>query len=356
MKYKSRNFFIIIINILILSGCVNTPEKIRPENGDQLANKMNYLISAGSEKGDAFDYKFSDYSDCLSAISIKWPKWRLDDSNYSTATTLTKFDWREVVSISPEVDSRKRPPRYEENTHTFISINFSRPQPLRTTAINNNKEKYENSGFMDGLEIYFLTADHASTQGLMKLLFERKNICSLSPDRLINQDIASYTPEDEFEIGNAYFFSTHPAPKHALAYEWYEKAANGGNSNAQLRMGGARRSGLYGIQKDMVKARRWFEAAALQGSALASDMLGEMYEKGAGGLEADSVKAAYYYRIAAEQGVLTAQESLADMLEFGRGVSKDTAEAKAWYRKAAAGGSTSAHEALLLLEKNDQGK
>src|SRR5215831_3911526 len=59
--------------------------------------------------------------------------------------------------------------------------------------------------------------------------------------------------------------------------------ADGGNTEAQIALGVAYRSGQAGVEKDPKQARAWFEKAAAQKHPAALRMLGDMYAKGEGG-------------------------------------------------------------------------
>jgi len=200
--------------------------------------------------------------------------------------------------------------------------------------------------------LYFSKDNYPIAQNIINAILQKKDACLAGHSQIDKRYSDSYNSDEQFQLGNAYLFSRHPFSKPILAYEWYKKAAQNGNLDAQLTMGNALRSGLNGVSKNLIEARCWFEAAAAQGSPEALDFLGSMYEQGQGGLNADFAKAATYYRLAASKGVVTAQESLAEMLQFGKGITKDIIEACVWYRKAEEAGSESAHKALLSIEKD----
>jgi len=65
----------------------------------------------------------------------------------------------------------------------------------------------------------------------------------------------------------------------AEAVEWYRKAAEQGNANAQLNMGLCYETGR-GVQQDYAKAAEWYRKAADQGFALAQNVLDKLKSEG----------------------------------------------------------------------------
>lgn len=337
----------------VLAGCAGPPNLVHLEQKQRAIDQINQLLKKNNKNSDEFEYFLSSNEECFVTVSVKWPTWRLNDSNYSDAVTFYKFDWSEIGLVSHKASEEKRPPNYNESRHSYISIDFIHPRRYKTVATGIGGEKYDGMGFADGLELYVYDDGSPYTHNIIEKILNTRNNCSINPGRVESQDLDANSPEDQYQLGNAYLHSRHPAPKSALAYELYLKAAQRGNLNSQLQMGNALRSGLNGVPKDLMAARYWFEAAAVQGSPLALDMLGDFYEKGVGGVNADPVKAADYYRLAANRGVVTAQESLAEMLHFGKGIPKNIIEAREWYSKAAEAGSESAQKAMSLMDKNE---
>ena len=79
---------------------------------------------------------------------------------------------------------------------------------------------------------------------------------------------------------------------------------------------------VEGVEKDFGKAAEWFTKAAEQGNANAQNNLGMMYKKGLG-VGKDFGKAVEWYTTAAEQGKANAQNNLGMMYKKGLGVEKD---------------------------------
>ena len=79
----------------------------------------------------------------------------------------------------------------------------------------------------------------------------------------------------------------------------------------------------------------WYRKAAEQGNSLAQVNLAWMYYNGQG-VAQDYAAAAEWYRKAADQGLTLAQLSLAAMYDDGLGVPEDAVQAHKWYNLAAA--------------------
>ncbi|KAF9966534.1 hypothetical protein BGZ73_000980, partial [Actinomortierella ambigua] len=138
----------------------------------------------------------------------------------------------------------------------------------------------------------------------------------------------------QFELGRLYYSGEGGLLRdYSLAFEWYFKAAEQGQTQAQNNLGWMYQDGK-GVAQDDAKAVDWYRLAAEQGDAKAQGNLGLMYEIGRG-LHQDDLKAVEWYRLAAEQGNSTAQTNLGWMYQSGRGLAPDEVKAAGWYRKAA---------------------
>ena len=93
---------------------------------------------------------------------------------------------------------------------------------------------------------------------------------------------------------------------------------------------------------------------AESGDAKAQDALGRMYANG-DGVTKDSAEAAKWYRKAADQGFAVAQLCLGRIYSEGNGVPKDSAEAVIWYRKAADQGNPAGQCALGAMYATGDG-
>jgi TPR repeat protein len=147
------------------------------------------------------------------------------------------------------------------------------------------------------------------------------------------------------------------------ALQWYRKAAESGDSNAELMVGQCYKNGT-GVGQDLTEAASWYRKAAEHGNVLGQMALGMAYSQGQGfqtneaeaekwlGKAAESghpfpqyMFGLYYWghpdpkyddravtwlRKAADQGQPDAQFLLGLCYEQGRGVEKDLAEAYKW--------------------------
>jgi TPR repeat protein len=90
------------------------------------------------------------------------------------------------------------------------------------------------------------------------------------------------------------------------AADWYRKAADQGNPNAQTNLGVLYAEGR-GVPRDDTVASTWFRKAADQGNGRAQYNLGIIYSNGGGFLH-DDTAAEHWFRKAADQGVPGAEK------------------------------------------------
>lgn len=298
-------------------------------------------LERGNRDVVAVDLKES--SACTVVANLTWPKWRVDEQGYSSIVSRVAFDFRTVSSVN-FMNAQSN-----QSESAYVAIAFSSPKRFITSRTKSDGKFVDEVSFEDGFEVPVMNGPTTLALAMIERLSEMRDAC-LSKNGNEPLGPVAMTPLEEYRLGYAYLEPRYGVANIDLAIRLFERAAKGDNLSAQLALGNIYRSGRYGIEQDMVKARNLFEAAARQGSRNAIDILGEMHEKGLGGLDIDLVKAAQLYRLAAEQGLVTAQEALADILRVGRGVPKDWGEARSWYEKALEGGSESAREALQLMQ------
>jgi len=121
------------------------------------------------------------------------------------------------------------------------------------------------------------------------------------------------------------------------AFEWYKKAAENGNVEAQFALGNCYRSGI-GMSpdpKNLKKAYEWYKKAAENGDAKAQNLLGHCYTNGYG-VEKNERKAFLWYEKAAMRGNVSAMNNVAYCYRFGLGVPVDLKTAITWYKLSAA--------------------
>ena len=139
----------------------------------------------------------------------------------------------------------------------------------------------------------------------------------------------------------------------AKAIEWYQKAAEAGDTTAMVNLGVSYKTG-DGVDKDPAKAIEWYQEAAEAGDTTAMRFLGVSYKTG-DGVDKDPAKAIEWYQKAAEAGDTTAMVNLGVSYKTGDGVDKDPAKAIEWYQKAAEAGDTTAMVNLGVSYMNGDG-
>jgi len=174
---------------------------------------------------------------------------------------------------------------------------------------------------------------------------------SKKADKTANQEDG----KAEYELGEKYFEGKGVPQDYAEAAEWYQKAAEIGNPNAQYKLGRMYQGyGGEGIHTDIKKAFKWYHIAAKRGLAEAQDYLGLMYYSGIG-VPKDYAEAAKWFRKAAEQGNVNSQFYLGAIYGYGQGVPQDYTEAAEWYRKAAEQGVAEAQCNLGFFYEEGKG-
>jgi TPR repeat protein len=117
------------------------------------------------------------------------------------------------------------------------------------------------------------------------------------------------------------------------AMHWYQIAAQDGDANAELGIGG-----LYffgeGVTLDYAEAMHWYRLAGDQGLAPAQYAVGSLYEHGQG-VAQDYGEAMRWYRLAAAQGYAKAIVNIGSLYFFGHGVTQNYGEAARQYKIAA---------------------
>ena len=94
-------------------------------------------------------------------------------------------------------------------------------------------------------------------------------------------------------------------------FEWATKAAEGGDTWGQFRLGWAYSEG-EGCRKDFAQAIKWFKKTVESGEYFAFNNIGTMYLRGGYGIEKDLTEAvAWYQRASDERNDFSAQCNLA---------------------------------------------
>lgn len=150
-----------------------------------------------------------------------------------------------------------------------------------------------------------------------------------------------------FEMGKMYYQGRDVPLDFPKAEEWFVKAGNLGNVNAQRSLGVMYRDGRQGVVQDSVRAMGWFRKAAAQNDKESQCTLGVMYDSGEGVVR-DSSKAMEWYLMAAEQGHAEAYFCIGELYYDGwGGLPQDLAKAREWFSKAALKGHFEAKAYLI---------
>jgi len=136
-------------------------------------------------------------------------------------------------------------------------------------------------------------------------------------------------------LGYIYQVGNYRTPEDiATSFSWYSKAADQGDTFAQVNVGVDYFTG-HGVQQDYTQAVAWLTKAADQGDANAQLYMGIAYFTGHG-VQQDYIQAVAWLTKAAEQGNAAAEHNLAYAFYNGKGVAKDPAKAKYWQDKSTA--------------------
>jgi uncharacterized protein len=135
----------------------------------------------------------------------------------------------------------------------------------------------------------------------------------------------------------------------AAGIQWYRKAAELGEAEAQLFFGNLLWDGK-GVEKSQAQAVGWYEKAAAQGQAKAAAYAGDAYEK-AQGVQRDLGKAFGLYRKAAEAGDAYGQVKMGEYNARGLVGEPNLREAERWWSKAAEQGHPDGKRLLGIVRQ-----
>lgn len=140
-------------------------------------------------------------------------------------------------------------------------------------------------------------------------------------------------PDDQYLLGELYYYGIIDEINYPEAANWYEKAAKKGHTKAQYALG-FMLAGGQGVNKNQTEAAKWYEKAAEKDHEKAQLELANLYYKG------DEIIRNYelafkYYKKAADKGNPRAYFALGEIFENGHGVDKNYDDALMWYKKAA---------------------
>jgi len=141
------------------------------------------------------------------------------------------------------------------------------------------------------------------------------------------------TPAEERLLGDAWFYGRGRDRDEAQAARWYERAAQGGDAQAENQFGYCYQLGM-GVPVDMARAVHWYQLAAATGLPAAKVNLGVAFLRGFG-VRSDPALAAQLFREAAAGRDGRGASYLGDFYFLGNGVPQNMAEAERWYHKGA---------------------
>lgn len=119
------------------------------------------------------------------------------------------------------------------------------------------------------------------------------------------------------------------------AMGWYLKAAEGGDTEAELIVARGYMNGSFGDRPDEAKAKIWFEKLAAKDNVEAIMSLAYIYANGVG-VDIDYPKANELYLKAAEMGSAEAAWNLGNAYANGNGVTVDMAKSQEWFNRSTA--------------------
>ena len=161
--------------------------------------------------------------------------------------------------------------------------------------------------------------------------------------------------EAQYELGE-YYLDQHD---YAQAVVWYEKAANQGGDDINLKacaMTGELYLGYGDVEEDVQRAEIYLEVAAKGDIPEAQYNLGWLHANGKLRGEIDNKRARYWYTQAAENNYAPALFSLGLLhLRGGHGIEVNYTEAKKWFEAAAAEGDSRAEHNIATMYYNGEG-
>ena len=183
---------------------------------------------------------------------------------------------------------------------------------------------------------------HAAAQNYLGLMFSSGRSTPRNHDEV--KLYAKHAGQDNSDVQYQFGLNEQDGAK---AMEWFRKAAEQGNVDAQFKL-------VWAFDNDSVF---WLKNSAKQGHSLSQYLLGSMYAKGQG-VEQDDAKALEWFRKAANQQDTWgnfSQYYLGLMYAEGRGVEQDDAKALGWFRKAVAQDHAASQYQLGLMYAEGRG-
>jgi TPR repeat protein len=142
-----------------------------------------------------------------------------------------------------------------------------------------------------------------------------------------------HTPVAQNNLGVCYQKGEGVPQNIREACQWFQLAADGGNTEAQISLAYMYEWGV-GMKLNVPKALELYTLAFATGNYRAQYNLGVMHEAGRG-VPKDLAKAIELYKLSAEQGFVDAQYNVGNSYRAGRGVPQNFTEAAKWWKLAA---------------------
>ena len=156
--------------------------------------------------------------------------------------------------------------------------------------------------------------------------------------------------EAQFRLGVMYANGDEVPLNYSRAAELIRQAAGQGMVSAQSTLAWLYANG-YGVDQRDDKAREWYLKAAEQGSAKDQYVVASMYRFAQFGAARNIAASLEWYRRAADQGFAPAQFALGRMLMEGKHIAEDRVAAFQWLSLAHVNGSKRAEGAVRDLLK-----
>ena len=157
--------------------------------------------------------------------------------------------------------------------------------------------------------------------------------------------------EAQDTLGDCYYLGNGVEQNYEKAVEWYTEAAESNNIYAMYDLAVCYYYGK-GTSQDYQEAVRLFKSAADEGSVESLNFLGDCYYEGNGVTQSYST-ALSLYNEAMSNNSPQAYYNLGSCYRWGNGVPKDKAKAKELFKKGIELGSTNCSEAYEDMLKND---
>jgi hypothetical protein len=148
----------------------------------------------------------------------------------------------------------------------------------------------------------------------------------------------------QFNLGVCFQYGIGVTLDLEKAIEWFEKSSQQGHSDAQFNLGNCYRNGL-GVEVNLKESFKWFEQSAKKGNSVAQLNLANFY-RNRFGVEKDLEKAIEWYMESADNGDPDAQCILGNCFQKGIGVEINLRKAIKWFKKSADQGNSLAKQML----------